>query len=76
LKFIGPLTDAYPTNPLFFLIRGDALAKLARNEQAIASYRAAADIRVQDPECAARIHELADAALDALAASPPHVAPH
>jgi tetratricopeptide (TPR) repeat protein len=70
LQLITPLTKAYPSNPLFLLLRGDALAKLGRNSQAIASYRAAASISVHDPECAARVRALAKASLDASALPP------
>jgi tetratricopeptide (TPR) repeat protein len=69
LQLITPLTKAYPSNPLFLLLHGDALAKLGRNSQAIASYLAAASISVHDPECAARVRALAKASLAALDAS-------
>jgi tetratricopeptide (TPR) repeat protein len=58
LSIIGPLVEKYPSNPLFQLARGDLYAKLGRREQALACYRAAAALPVQDPECRARIHDL------------------
>ena len=70
LQLISPLAEAYPSNPLFLLLRGDALAKLGRNPQAIASYRAAEAVPVRDPECAARVQALARASLEALNSSP------
>ncbi len=70
LRTITPLSEAYPANPLFQLLRGDCFAKLGRNPQAIACYRAAAAIPVADPECAARVKELASASLASLGAAP------
>lgn len=52
LSVINPLVEKYPTNPLFQLARGDLYGKLGRKEQAIAAYRAVADLSVGDPECA------------------------
>jgi tetratricopeptide (TPR) repeat protein len=65
LGVIGPLVEKYPSNPLFQLARGDLYAKLGRREQAIAGYRAAAALRVQDSECRAHIQELVLASLAA-----------
>lgn len=65
LAVIGPLVGKYPSNPLFQLARGDLYAKLARKEQAIACYRAAAAVPVQDTECRNHIRELALASLAA-----------
>lgn len=77
LAVVEPLVQEHPSNPLFLLLRGDALAKLARNEQATASYRAALAVPVRDSGCAARVQILAQASLDALgrpaaAQSAPH----
>lgn len=69
LAVIGPLADAYPSNPLFQLVRGDLYAKLNRKEQALASYRTAASVTVNDAECAAHIKELVHAALRPLGVS-------
>ena len=65
LGVIGPLVEKYPTNPLFQLARGDLYAKLGRREQALACYRAAAALHVQDAECRAHIQELVLASLAA-----------
>ena len=65
LGIIGPLVEKYPSNPLFQLARGDLYAKLGRKEQALACYRAAAALRIQDAECRTRIQELVSASLAA-----------
>jgi tetratricopeptide (TPR) repeat protein len=65
LGVIGPLVEQYPSNPLFQLARGDLYAKLGRKERAVACYRAAASLPVQDAECRARIQELVRASLAA-----------
>jgi tetratricopeptide (TPR) repeat protein len=65
LGVIGPLVEQYPSNPLFQLVRGDLYAKLGRKERAVACYRAAASLPVQDAECRARIQELVRASLAA-----------
>ena len=69
LAVISPLAEKYPANPLFQLARGDLFAKLGRNEQALACYRAAQAIHVRDPECRERIQQLVRASLAALGAS-------
>src|ERR1700682_138835 len=75
LAVIGPLADSYPSNPLFQLVRGDLYAKLNRKEQALASYRAAAAMTVNDAECAAHIKGLVRASLKALGASEMRIDP-
>lgn len=65
LVVIGPLVERYPSNPLFQLARGDLYAKLGRKEQALACYRAAAALPVQDSACRARIQDLVRASLAA-----------
>src|SRR5271170_2208216 len=65
LAVIGPLVEKYPSNPLFQLARGDLYAKLGRKEQALACYRAAAALPVQDAECRANIQGLVRASLAA-----------
>jgi|HubBroStandDraft_6_1064221.scaffolds.fasta_scaffold64889_3 tetratricopeptide (TPR) repeat protein len=65
LAIIGPLVEKYPSNPIFQLARGDLYAKLGRKEQALACYRAAAAVPVQNGECRVRIQELARASLAA-----------
>jgi tetratricopeptide (TPR) repeat protein len=69
-QIAGPLADKYPSNPLFQLIRGDLYAKLGRRELAAESYRAAAELRVNDPECNAHIRSLVQASLAAIGAHP------
>jgi tetratricopeptide (TPR) repeat protein len=63
LRAIGPLVEKYPSNPVFQLARGDLYAKLGRKEQALACYRAAAAVAIQDAECHARVQELVRALL-------------
>jgi len=63
LAVIGPLVEKYPSNPLFQLARGDLYAKLGRKELALACYRAAAALPVQDAECRANIQGLVRASL-------------
>jgi tetratricopeptide (TPR) repeat protein len=65
LAVISPLVEKYPSNPLFQLARGDLYAKLSLKEQALACYRAAAALPVQDAECRSRIRELVRASLAA-----------
>jgi tetratricopeptide (TPR) repeat protein len=61
-----PLLQQHPANPLFHLIHGDMLAKLARNDQAAAAYRRAIELAPGNSACALRIRRLASAALAAL----------
>ena len=65
LAVISPLVEKYPSNPLFQLARGDLYGKLGQRERAIAAYRRVAELAVPDPECGARIKELAQASLAA-----------
>lgn len=66
LTIISPLTEKYPSNPLFQLARGDLLAKLGRKQQALLCYRAARALSVSDPECQARIQQLLRMSMAAL----------
>ncbi len=66
LNVIGPLVEKYPTNPLFQLARGDLYAKLGRKQLALASYRAASALRVQDSECQSHLQTLVRASIAAL----------
>ena len=66
LAVIAPLVEKYPTNPLFQLARGGLYAKLGRKQLALASYRAASALPVQDLECQAHIQELARVSIAAL----------
>jgi hypothetical protein len=69
LDFASPLVERYPSNPLFQLILGDLYAKLGRTAPAAEHYRVAAGLRVSDPECRARIRDLARASLAAVGAA-------
>ena len=66
LSILSPLAEKYPSNPLFQLARGDLLGKLGRKPQALECYRAAAAMPVHEPECQARIRQVARAAISAL----------
>jgi len=69
LIVITPLTQQFPSNPLFQLARGDLLAKLGRKEQALLCYRAANALSVQDPGCQSRIRQLVQSSIAALSLS-------
>jgi tetratricopeptide (TPR) repeat protein len=66
LNILGPLIEKYPANPLFQLARGDLFAKLGRKELALASYRTASALPVQDPECQAHLQSLVRISIAAL----------
>ncbi len=66
LAVLSPLANKYPANPLFQLARGDLYAKLGRKQQALACYRAASTLPIQDSECQSHVRELARASLAAL----------
>jgi tetratricopeptide (TPR) repeat protein len=66
LNLLGPLVEKYPANPLFQLARGDLYAKLGRKQQALACYRAASGLQVQDPECQSHLQNLVRASIAAL----------
>jgi len=66
LDVLSPLAEKYPTNPLFQLARGDLYAKLGRKQQALACYRAASALQVQNAECQTRLQDLARASIAAL----------
>jgi tetratricopeptide (TPR) repeat protein len=68
LGVIGPLVEKYPANPLFQLARGDLYAKLGRRQQALACYRAASALLVQDSECQTHLQNLVRASIAALGA--------
>ncbi|HEV1992727.1 MAG TPA: hypothetical protein VGR03_00175 [Candidatus Acidoferrum sp.] len=68
LNILGPLVEKYPANPLFQLARGDLYAKLGRKQQALACYRAANALPVQNRECQTRVQELVRASIAALGA--------
>jgi tetratricopeptide (TPR) repeat protein len=66
LAVITPLTERFPSNPVFQLARGDLLAKLGRKQLALACYRAAVNSPVSDAECQRRVQELARLSIAAL----------
>jgi len=66
LGVLTPLTEKYPSNPLFQLARGDLLARLGRKQQALLCYQAVATSSARDPECQARLQLLVRASLTAL----------
>jgi tetratricopeptide (TPR) repeat protein len=66
LAVLTPLVEKYAENPLFQLARGDLYAKLGRKQQALASYRAASALPLQDTECQTHVRELARASIVAL----------
>ena len=66
LIVITPLTEQYPSNPLFQLARGDLFAKLGRKEQALLCYRAASAALIRDPECQSRVQQLVRSSIAAL----------
>src|SRR5712691_6194977 len=66
LNVLGPLVEKYPANPLFQLARGDLYAKLGRKQQALACYRAASALPVQNSECQTRLYELVRASIASL----------
>ncbi len=66
LNVLGPLVEKYPSNPLLQLARGDLYAKLGRKQQALACYRAASALPVQDAQCQTHIQDLARASIAAL----------
>lgn len=68
LSILGPLVEKYPSNPLFQLARGDLFAKLGRKQQALACYRAAAALPVQDSECQSHLQNLVRTSIAALGA--------
>ena len=81
LTVLAPLTEHYPANPFFALLRGDLNAKLARNEGAALWYRKAAALPLRDAACHQRIQELVAAGLAALGPqsappAPPTDTPH
>jgi len=66
LTILDPLAEKYPANPLFQLARGDLYAKLGRKQQALAGYRAASALAVQDAECQNHVRELARVSMAAV----------
>ncbi|HET6928941.1 MAG TPA: tetratricopeptide repeat protein [Candidatus Acidoferrum sp.] len=65
LRVATPLVEKYPENPIFRLVRGDLYGKLGRKPLAIADYRAAAAIPINDAGCRKRIEQLVKESLAA-----------
>lgn len=68
LEVITPLTEKYPKNPMFQLMRGDLNVKLGRKRVAETCYHAAEKAVADIPEtdCRAKIKELVGQSLQAL----------
>jgi predicted negative regulator of RcsB-dependent stress response len=68
LEVVTPLTEKYPKNPTFQLMRGDLNAKLGRKQLAEAAYHAAEEgiPDVPEPDCRAKTKELVEQSLQAL----------
>src|SRR5437660_9559064 len=66
LNILTPLVERYPANPLYQLARGDLYAKLGRKQQALACYRAASALPVQNAECQAHVRDLVRASIASL----------
>ena len=65
LEVATPLMEKYPENPIFRLVRGDLYGKLGRRALAIADYRAAAAVQINDAGCRKKIEQLAKESLAA-----------
>ena len=65
LQVAMPLVEKYPENPIFRLVRGDLYGKLGRKELAIADYRAAVAIQINDAACRKKIEQLVKQSLAA-----------
>jgi len=68
LTVITPLSEKYPQNPIFLLMRGDLNAKLARTDSARQFYQAAGKAAegVPDPECQSKLKQLVRESLSSL----------
>jgi tetratricopeptide (TPR) repeat protein len=68
LEVVTPLTEKYPKNPTFQLMRGDLNAKMGRKQLAEAAYRAAERAIPETPEaaCRTKTEELVEESLKAL----------
>jgi tetratricopeptide (TPR) repeat protein len=68
IQVITPLVEKYPGNPLYQLMLGDLNARLGRKQQAETYYRAAdaAASGVPEPECRAKVKQLARQSLESL----------
>lgn len=72
LRVITPMAEKYSGNPLYQLMRGDLNAKLGRKQLAESYYHAAdaAANGVPEPECRAKMKDLARQSLEALQGKP------
>ena len=70
LQAITPLVERYAKNPIYLLVQGDLYAKLDRKAKAESCYRAAlaAAEQVEEPACKAKMKQLAQQSLAAVAA--------
>jgi tetratricopeptide (TPR) repeat protein len=65
LQVATPLVEKYPENPIFRLVRGDLYGKLGRKPEAVADYRAAAAVQINDEGCRKKIAQLVKESLAA-----------
>jgi tetratricopeptide (TPR) repeat protein len=65
LQVATPLVERYPDNAIFRLVRGDLYGKLGRTAPAIADYRAAAGVQIDDVACRKKIEQLVKESLAA-----------
>jgi tetratricopeptide (TPR) repeat protein len=63
LSFTQPLIARYPRNAIFLLLAGNLNLELGRNAEAAEYFNAALDSTDSDPNCAARVRELANSFL-------------
>jgi tetratricopeptide (TPR) repeat protein len=63
IELMQPLAARFPRNPLFHLLLGDLYAKLARNPQAAASFRAAQHAANGSSKCSARVQQVVQQAM-------------
>lgn len=66
VTFIEPLTRQYPHNPIFLLLLGNLKVELGRKTEAAADFRAARDLAIADPTCAAHVRHVTGAFLASL----------
>jgi len=69
LRVATPLVEQYPQNPIFRLVRGDLYGKLGRRALAIADYREAAAVQINDAGCRKKIERLVKESLAAQGAA-------
>ena len=66
LAVAEPLVARHPRNPIFQLLAGNLNAELGRNAKAAEYFHAALDSPDPDPDCAARVRDLANSFLASL----------